>query len=260
MRSLALLLALLSPQLGLSWGMEGHRLIVRIAEGLLSRAAREDIAATLAPGESLVELASWADEVRKLRKETEPWHYVDIPLNSAGFDWKRDCPEGNCVVGKIADFRKIWRDPRASATTRREALLFLVHFVGDLHQPLHCVDMDRWGNDVPVRFRGEHMNLHALWDTALLKQMPEEEQLFSKLSQAIRWEPLMKWSQGTIEDWANESFHIAQQTVYGLLPTAASGETREIGQSYERAAQPVIELQLEKAAVRVAAILNENAR
>src|SRR5215469_2736232 len=93
-RSLALFLAMLSPQLGLSWGMEGHRLIVRVAEELLRPSARQDIAATLAPGESLVALASWADEVRNLRKETAPWHYVDIHLNSAGFDWERDCPTG----------------------------------------------------------------------------------------------------------------------------------------------------------------------
>jgi len=243
------------------WGEEGHRLVVAIAEGLMTPAAKARLAATLMPGETLEELATWADEIRRTRKETEEWHYVDIPLTSAGLDMKRDCPKGNCVVAKISDFREAWVNASLSAESRREALLFLVHFVGDLHQPLHCEDDgDRGGNDVRVQFLRAHTNLHALWDTGLLRDMEGEDHLLATLRQAITTEQAAAWSRGTVEEWANESFHAAQTTVYGLLPRAPAGQTAQVGEWYEQMAQPVLEEQLEKAGVRLAAILNAGAQ
>lgn len=250
-----------SAPLCFGWGEEGHRLVVRIAEGLLTPAAKAQVAATLMPGESLEELASWADEVRRTRKETEGWHYVNIPLTSAGLDMKRDCAKGNCIVAKISDFQKAWRDPAASLESRREALLFLVHFVGDLHQPLHAVDNDdRGGNDVPVLLGNAHTNLHAVWDSGLLRSMPGEDHLFDALRQAISPDEVNAWSGSSVEQWADESFHAAQSTTYGLLPTVAKGQTVTLGEWYEQMAEPVLEQQLEKAGVRLAAILNAGAQ
>jgi hypothetical protein len=242
------------------WGMEGHRLVVRLAETMLTPQARVEVASTLAPGETLGALASWADEVRNRRKDTVPWHFVDIPLHSRGLDMKRDCPMGNCVIGKIEDFRKIWRDPSASPTSRREALLFLVHFVGDLHQPLHCEDNDdQGGNKVPVWAWGRETNLHSVWDSGILDHMADEDSLFHTLSEAETPTHLKEWSGGTVEQWAEESFHLAQTTVYSLLPHAQDGFV-SLPESYERAGEPVIELQLEKAGARLAATLNESVR
>jgi len=243
------------------WGEEGHRLVVRIAESLMTPAAKAQVAATLMPGESLEDLASWADEVRRTRKDTEEWHYVDVPLTSAGLDMKRDCPRGNCVAAKVSDFRKAWRDPSLSAEGRREALLFLVHFVGDLHQPLHCEDNgDRGGNDVRVAFLKTHTNLHALWDSGLLRNMEGEDRLLAALGKAITAEEAAAWSGGTVEQWVDESFHAAQATVYGLLPAAPKGQTVAVGEWYQQMAEPVLEQQLEKAGVRLAAILNASAQ
>jgi len=243
------------------WGEEGHRLVVRIAEGLMTPAAKAQVAATLMPGESLEDLASWADEVRRTRRDTEEWHYVDVPRTSAGLDMKRDCPKGNCVAGKVSDFRKAWRDPSVSAESRREALLFLAHFVGDLHQPLHCEDNDdRGGNDVRVLFLKTHTNLHALWDSGLLRTMAGEDHLLAALVQAITPKEVAAWSSGTVEQWVDESFHAAQTTVYGLLPAASKGQTVPLGEWYEQMAEPVLEQQLEKAGVRLAAILNAGAQ
>jgi hypothetical protein len=261
-RKLAFLLVIAasSANLCFGWGEEGHRLVVRLAEGLLTPAARAQVAATLAPGDSLEELASWADEVRRTRKETEPWHYIDIPLHSMGLDMKRDCPQNDCIIAKIADFRKQWRDPSASPEARREALLFLVHFVGDLHQPLHCEDnQDKGGNDVAVEFFGSHTNLHSMWDSGLLKRMPGEDHLFTVLRQ-LADEHSGDWPRGTVEQWATESFHISQQTVYGLLPATANSEPARLGEWYEQMVTPVIEEQLAKAGVRLAAILNGTAQ
>lgn len=243
------------------WGEEGHRLIVRIAESLLTPTVAAQIQATLNPGESLEDLASWADEIRQSRPNTASWHFVDIPLNSTGLDMNRDCAQGNCVIGKIEDFRIQWQNPSLSQASRREALLFLVHFVGDLHQPLHCENNnDRGGNDVPVEFLSSHTNLHALWDSGLLGTMPGEDQLFATLTQAFTPDQVTAWSSGTVEQWAGESFAAAQATAYGLLPTVAKGETVTLGSWYALAAQPVVEQQLEKAGVRLAAILNGTAQ
>jgi len=260
MRKIALLLIALGCRSAFAWGPEGHRLVVRIAETMFSPAVRAQVQSILAPGEALSALASWADQIRRTHREMEPWHFVDVPLGSAGLDRQRDCPEADCIVAKIADFERIWRDPAANPAKRREALLFVVHFVGDLHEPLHCADNDdKGGNEVAVRFLGETTNLHALWDSGLLSHMPQEDVLFHTLSQVITPARIAEWSSGTVDQWCTESFHVAETTVYGLLPRGRPHARLILGESYRRTAEPVVELQIEKAGVRLAAILNESA-
>ncbi|MBV9508643.1 MAG: hypothetical protein JO323_26960 [Acidobacteriia bacterium] len=234
---------------------------MRIAQGLLTPQAQAQVQAALAPGEALAGLASWADDIRKVRPETGPWHYVDIPLNSTGLDMMRDCPKGNCVIAKIEEFRDRWRNPSVSAEGRREALLFLVHFVGDMHQPLHCVDnSDQGGNQVPVVFQGSATNLHALWDFGLLRTMRAEDELLGQLQQAITPQVVTEWSRGTVEQWAMESWRTAQTSVYGPLPAHTPDQPVQLGEGYAKMAQPVVEQQIEKAGVRLAAILNASAQ
>jgi hypothetical protein len=253
MRGLALLALMIYSMPGFAWGPEGHRLVARMAQEMLTPEAAERVQATLGPGETIAAMASWADQVRNARKETEPWHFIDIPIDSAGLNMQRDCPPEGCVLSKILEFRKQWRDPAVAGAQRREALLFLVHFVGDMHQPLHCAnDHDRGGNDVAVEFGGKRMNLHRLWDSALLDHLPPEDQLFVTLTNAITAEEKAEWSRGSVEDWAGESFEAARHVVYGSLPA-----TRHVDAMYEHDADPVVERQLEKAAARLAAILNE---
>lgn len=257
-RNLAILF-LAGCQSGFGWGEEGHRLVVRIAERLLTPAAQAQVQAALAPGELLVDRASWADQIRGSQPWTASWHYVDIPLNSLGLDRKRDCPKGDCVIARIEKYRDVWRDPHATAVSRRQALLFLVHLVGDLRQPLHCEDnQDEGGNELPVRFFGESSSLHAVWDSGLLKHAGAEDALYDKLARALGADRLAAWPAGTVEAWAMESFRLAQGTVYGLLPVPAKGSKAELGLWYFGMTEPVVELQLEKAGVRLATILNES--
>lgn len=242
----------------LAWGPEGHRLVARLAEARLTPGAQARVAAILGSGVTLASMASWADDIRPARKETEPWHYINVPISRPHLDMARDCPSGNCVVAKVTEFREVMRDPATSAGRRREALLFVTHFVGDMHQPLHCGDDgDKGGNQVRVQFLGRQMNLHRLWDSALLDRMPPEDELFASLSRAISPERAAKWSRGSVEDWAEESFQAARETAYGRLPNVRKGATARLGEAYERIADPVVELQLEKAGVRLAAVLNE---
>lgn len=258
MRALTLLAVLLSTTPGFAWGPEGHRLVAQMAQEMLTPEAAARVQATLAPGETIAALASWADEVRKTRKDTSTWHYVNIQIADSGLDMKRDCPAEGCIVSKIEQFRKEWRDPSLPLERRREALLFLVHFVGDMHQPLHCSDNhDEGGNKLTVEFAGAPMNLHRVWDSGLLGHMPAEIQLLGTLEHAITPEERANWSRGTVESWAEESFEAARQVVYADLPQAAAHGTPRLVDAYQRGAAAVIEFQLEKAAVRLAAILNE---
>ncbi len=137
---LPLLLVLLLPLDLQAWGREGHRLIAEIAERRLNQKALAAVAALLGPGETLQSVSAWADEVRPDRKETTTWHYINIPLTAPKADYRTYCPATGCVAGIIGEMESRLRNPSLSKKERYEALKFLVHFVGDLHQPLHCGD------------------------------------------------------------------------------------------------------------------------
>src|ERR1700683_2608624 len=122
------------------WGPEGHSLIARIAWVQLTPAVQARVTEILGPGVTIQSIASWADEIRKKRGETGPWHYIDIPIDKPHLDIARDWPKGNCVIAKIEASQKELHDPATIPVERKEALMFLVHFVGDMHQPLHCSD------------------------------------------------------------------------------------------------------------------------
>jgi hypothetical protein len=165
------------------------------------------------------------------------------------------------VIAKIEDFQKVLKDPATAPVARREALMFLVHFVGDMHQPLHCSDNnDQGGNKVVVTF-GDHggnrpYNLHSLWDSGLLDKMPKEDVLFAEYSKDSA-KHAGKWDKGTVEDWAEDNHKIAQKVTYGKLPKVAAGTPEPIDAAYEKKADPVIRIQIEKAGARLARVLNE---
>ena len=234
--------------------------MARIAEAQLTAEARVRVAEILGPGSTMAAVSSWPDEIRRSRPETGPWHYVDIPIDKPSLDMARDCPNGNCVIGAIAAMRAKLQDPALAADQRREALMFVIHFVGDMHQPLHCSDNgDRGGNQVHIVFQGQPGNLHSLWDSGLLARMGKEDDLFPRFSAASA-RRRKKFATGTVSDWAEQTHKLAQQMVYGKLPSAASGAPVMIGADYERQADPLIELQIERAGARLAAVLNQDLR
>jgi len=243
------------------WGVEGHSLIARIAWVQLTPAVQARVTGILGPNVTMESIASWADNIRNQRRETGPWHYIDIPIDQPHLDMARDCAKGDCVIAKIEDFEKVLRDPAASPVQRREALMFLVHFIGDMHQPLHCSDnKDQGGNKVIVKFgdqsSGRPYNLHSLWDSGLLSQMGKEDDLFALYSKDAQ-KHARKWDKGTVEDWAEQSHKIAQKITYGKLPKEPAGTPEPIDAGYEKKADPVIREQIEKAGDRLAWVLNQ---
>jgi hypothetical protein len=169
----------------------------------------------------------------------------------------RDCPKGQCVVSALAGFEAVLKDPQASPEHRKEALLFVVHFVGDLHQPLHSSNRDdKGGNQLRVVFHGQPANLHSVWDSGLLNHMPKERELFARFNQQAE-RHRKKWSKGQVEDWTEQSHHLAQKITYGKLPKPGADGTIMLDDAYEQAADQVIAEQIEKAGVRLAAVLND---
>ena len=135
--------------------------------------------------------------------------------------------------------------------------MFLVHFVGDMHQPLHCSDnKDKGGNDVKLDFFGRPSNLHSVWDSGLLGRIGQEDALFTQYSNDLTQKLAKKWGKGTVDAWAEQSHKAAQKVVYGKLPKAAAGATVKIDAAYQKRAEPLIREQLERAGARLAAVLN----
>jgi hypothetical protein len=255
-----LLLALLmTTGSALGWGPEGHRAVAMIAARNLTPEARDKVQAMLTPHETLAALSGWADDVREEHPETGPWHYIDIPLAASAIDMGHECLAGNCVVAKIAEFESALKNKSTDPALRREALEFVVHFVGDLHQPLHCVDNDdQGGNKVQVIFFGQPGNLHAVWDGGIIRREKQwGAQLAATLESRITPEQRVAWARGSAEDWALESHALAVRVAYGKLPP---GATPNLGDEYVNAALPVVEEQIEKAGVRLAHLLNESLR
>jgi hypothetical protein len=238
------------------WGPEGHRLVARIAERELTGKSKARIAEILGPGQSIADMASWPDEIRPSRPDTGPWHYVDIPLAARRLDMARDCPKGQCIVASLEGFETVLKDPRASPERRKEALLFVVHFVGDMHQPLHAIDNDdKGGNDIKVVFHGRPTNLHSVWDSGLLNHLPKEPELLVEFDRQAE-QHRKKWSKGRVEDWTAQSHRLAQEIAYGKLPKPGADGVIVLDAAYEQAADGVVGDQIEKAGVRLAAVLN----
>ena len=135
--------------------------------------------------------------------------------------------------------------------------MFLIHFIGDMHQPLHCSDnKDKGGNEVKVEFDGKPSNLHSVWDSGLLGRMGAEDTLFAAFSQDITSDHAKKWARGTVNDWAEESHRAGRKVTYGRLPVVPAGTVIPLDSAYERKADPVVKKQIERAGVRLAAVLN----
>lgn len=249
---IALCAALASP--AHAWGPVGHRLVARLAESELSPKARAEVARLL-QGEAdptLAGVANWADDLRGndpgLGRRSSPWHYVNLAEDGCRYDAERDCRRGDCVVEAIRRQRAILADRAQPAAARAQALKFIVHFVGDIHQPLHAGHAhDRGGNDVQVNLDGKGSNLHRLWDSELLAtaKLPEPEFL-----RRLRGLPSPADTGTEPARWAEASCRVVLRE--GFMPPRA-----KIGQDYVLRWRPVAEDRLRLAGHALATLLND---
>ena len=239
-----------------AWGPEGHKAIAILSQHYLRPETAIRVRELLG-SESMEDASVWADQVsHQSRTGTEPWHYINIPLRASKIDLRRDCPGGQCVLVKTQEFLSALRNPRTDRNARQEALKFVIHFVADLHQPLHCEDHgDRGGNSQRVVFEGHPDNLHWVWDTGLVQEINGDPRgLAAELGREITNQERLSWQAGSIEDWVLESHRLAQTTAYRRL--WAFGPAI-LSRGYDDSAEAVIKQQLEKASVRLAYLLNQ---
>jgi nuclease S1 len=278
-RSLALAAALTGALLGpaLAWGPEGHSIVAEVAQPRLSGPAAQMVQKLL-KGRSLASIASWADDDRDKDPATAQWHFVDIPLDVVAYDPKRDCKpdaqKGDCIVAELGRLRKDLRC--AAGDAQVQALKFAVHFVGDIHQPLHTVLEKTGGNEISVDvfMRGlatsptdtpKHMpdNFHAAWDADLIRKTVWdwgayvdrlENGWLATSPDAKAEDPATNHTaidDTTFKNWAEET-HKAAPTVWYLRPADDVLDDR-----YLRDVLPILDRQLGVAGLRLARLLNQ---
>jgi hypothetical protein len=271
-----------TPAQAIAWGPEGHRVIGDIASRYLVPRARAQVLELLrydrlADGRpsgrrSLGEVANWADEIKdyKWGQRKASWHYDDIPL-CGGARQSLHCRNGQCASIQLERQLEILVDEGAKRGKRNEALKWIAHLLGDIHQPLHASNRDdRGGNRVQVSFFGERdnppygsINLHAIWDVHMVHRLlAERGGELAFVAGPVTGEERRAWEKGSISDWIAESHRIAGDFVYPKLPVASSCPQKisgvvEIGQTYYAQAAPVIETQIRKAGIRLARVLND---
>ena len=308
---LAAVMLLFAPARAWPWGCDGHQAVAIIAEKHMTAHAlatanqllrSEPVDPSLSrfcasPGlDLLADSATWADDVKGLRPETSPSHYIDIPRDAPRSALAESCPASSgCVTSALEHQIELLRSNGTDAPTRADALRFIIHLVGDLHQPLHCIsNNDEGGNCVPIDFFGNapveknpqyetySPNLHSVWDYAIIQRIKGTEtvtQWAASLDQqfgvqAGNWE-----KQGVeVENWAWDTHVLANEVAYGKLPVPIPVETPEpvkscsddnhvstrmlkldeqISQSYLDAVVPTVNEQIAKAGIRLAMILNQ---
>jgi nuclease S1 len=295
------------------WGCQGHQMVALIARAHLTPAASAAVDRLLLenpidaslfrlckdrPDDPIADAATWADDHRSVDKSTETWHYIDIPLavhagsipEREAMKWCAPAAGGGagCIVSALDDQWAILRDASRPAAARAQALRYVIHFAGDVAQPLHASDNhDQGGNCTSISFFAEEKprNLHAIWDTQLIARSLDADHLTQpqyarKLDErfAGHW---AEWGESRTNflAWAWDSHGIAESVAYGDLkpqiPTAPAAEGQadkdacsiereqvsglhiSIGDSYDAEALPVIGEQLAKAGYRLAGLLNQ---
>jgi len=239
-----------------AWGPDGHWIVGKIAEQHMSANAARRLRILAGRDVSLADLSNWADEIKGERPETLRWHYTNIPPEATDLDMKRDCPGDDCITAQIRRLVGIVRLGMRTSEERLEALKFLVHLAGDLHQPLHAgYGGDRGGVDVPVVFSGRQGDLHAFWDLTSVSLLSDDKAAIAeRLARSVTPAQKKEWQQGSARYWTWESHLLAVRVVYAGLPL---GNPKQLDAEYARKARIVTEEQLAKAGIRLAKLLDE---
>lgn len=234
------------PTIALAWGIEGHQVIATLAERQLTPTAKRQVdrLLSLEPGETLASISTWADEHRN--PSTGPWHFINFPRGNCVYDAQRDCPDGRCVVEAIQKQQEILASD-ASDEQRLRALKYLVHFMGDIHQPLHAgYRDDKGGNTYQLRAFMRGSNLHALWDKGLIRNLDQDPEKIS--ARLLDNRPNVKAMGVTVPQMAEESCRIVEMP--NFYPV------RRVGQDYIDKFTPLMEQRLTVAGARLAEMLN----
>ena len=285
-----LLTVLLTARFADAWGREGHHVVARIAARNLNQTARKKLAVILATNDAGLEAAmaaasTWPDEIDRKKTGTDRWHFIDVPI-TAPFSIAGLCPNHNCVLDRITEMQTrlatnakgftLATPPSPPRPMTSQEVAFLIHFVGDLHQPLHAAtDGDRGGNCVALVHPLVHTDgtrtteLHAVWDVdevvAMASGLGSEDAIVAALFQ--RFKNGAPVPQLLPADWARESNDLAKQDIYQKLHlpnhTAPPGQCAtgiakvDVGQPYLAGNVADLETRLMSAGIRLSNVLNQ---
>jgi hypothetical protein len=254
-----------TPSAGFAWGELGHRTVAEIAARNLSEQAVAQVRDLLSGSlHAMAEVSVWADAIREEeRPETYYWHVVEIPPSGIRYDRARDCKNDDCIVEKIKRFAQVVGDRTAAKPLRVEALQFLIHFMGDIHQPLHAYVPLNHPKGAWVRIGETTDKIHLWWDNEFVDQLGfDSSELASKLAAQITVDERNEWEKGTSEDWANESYQITHDflATHALLGVRWDKTSEEspivLPASVLDEVAPIIARRLKMAGVRLAWLLN----
>lgn len=240
-----------------AFGFNEHKTVAAIAWRELTPEARASVKNLMSvSGDiSMMDIAIWADTVRSREKYmySSTYHYVNIPADGGEYDQERDCPDYSCITEMIPKYIETLQDSAAGDSLKNEALKFIVHFVADIHQPMHAgLPEDRGGNDVKLLFRGKKVNLHGLWDYDInnvrVKNFDKYAIKRHKAGKKMNMKKIVSVTDPVA--WTNESYKIARRVAYKVK------DGDKITRWYERRARKHIDRRITIAGYRLGYLLN----
>jgi hypothetical protein len=233
-----------------SWGFKGHRAVATIAQKHLTSNTAYVVWAYL-NGESMPEVATWADENRN--RTTATWHFLNLPLGLTHEQFVKSVSESdNNVYSAILKTEAALKDKSLTATQKNEALKYLIHLVGDAHQPMHISRKeDKGGNTIQVRFDNKGTNLHSLWDSKLIDHEGLSEADIARTYDVATTGQIRQWQSDSPMEWIWESYQISSE----LYAQAKTGQG--IDEAYYQKYITVIHKRIDLAGIRLAGELNK---
>ncbi|KAG5926350.1 hypothetical protein E4U53_003102 [Claviceps sorghi] len=267
-----------------AWGSLGHATTAYLASHFVANSTKAHFQTLLGAHDDdyLAKVASWADSVKyeKWARFTKTLHFIDAdddPPHSCSVDYRRDCQEGGCVISAVANFTQQSLDPQLDTSSRQHAAKFVIHFIGDLHQPLHNEGIARGGNGIYVLWGSRKFNLHFIWDTAIAEKWLGAGRIRKPYVAADKWAKELAqeinrgkfaaqrdaWLQdlnfddavGTAMAWSRESNALVCTHVLPEGPVAIKNQ--QLDGAYFQKAGPVVEVQVARAGLRMAAWLDK---
>jgi hypothetical protein len=236
----------------MGFGQNGHRIVAQLALNHMTPASRVAIDEIL-QGESLLMAANWADYMRSspepfwTSRVSEPWHYVNTKPGES-YDQSEKSSKGD-LYEAIHRFLAVLKDSESSIEEQRDALRWIAHLIGDIHQPMHCgYKEDRGGNLVKVKWFGDETNLHTLWDTHLIESAQLSYSEFTAFIDTSDPSLIAEYQNSTVKDWLNES-NVLRDDIYEIGDGNFSYD-------YKFANMPVVQKRLQQAGIRLAGVLN----
>ncbi|WP_345951276.1 S1/P1 nuclease [Mucilaginibacter sp. PAMB04274] len=239
----------------MSWGSIGHRTVALIADNHLNPKAKAVVKELLGE-QSMADVSSWADQVRNQPefKHTEPWHYVNAPLGLSYHDFAQlvTNQSKDNVYTAIEKEIAILRDGSSTHLQQADALKFIIHFVGDLHQPMHVSRAeDKGGNTIQLQYEGQGTNLHSLWDGKMIATSGMTDIQLAKADDNLTPAAIAKLQKDPLMQWLWESYQISSK-LYAEIE-----QNNKPGKDYYDSHMPIVHERLQKAGIRLAGLLNE---